>query len=66
MRNGQITVKGAWKRPFNILSANSGDYVVSNYKNWYSNTEGYWTLLKDQDERYTIISYIPLETGNDM
>lgn len=58
MRNGQLTVKGIWKYPFNILSTNCGDYVVTNYRCWYDNPESYFVLEQNNVGDYFILSCI--------
>lgn len=58
MRNGQLTVKGVWKYPFNILSTNCGEYVVNNYRCWYDNPESYFVLEQNNIGDYFIIACI--------
>ena len=60
-RNGLLTVRGVWKRPFNILVTNCGEYVVVNWRIWYKNPESYFVLQANKKGEYFIQKCIHLD-----
>lgn len=59
-RNGQLTVKGEWKLPFNILTTNCGDYVVYNWRGWIHNKLAFYIIKATKNNEFYIQKVIQL------
>lgn len=51
MRNPARTLKGKFKLASNILEANSGNYLIRNYRCWLTYKERYYVVLPMDKEK---------------